>query len=157
MNEYWQNLNERERKMVLAAGVAMIIYLFYLLIYAPLTGAVSTRQQDLKEKRETLQWLQTVQSQALKSMAARSPISENKLLSLITAQLNRPPFKSYPYQLQQTGANEIQITFEQVPFNPFIRWLWGLSSRYKMTLKQLSVSKTPTPGVTKLTVLFSVG
>lgn len=156
MNQYWQNLNERERRLVAAGAAVTLLYLFYVLLFAPLTNALSRKTAELQDKQDTLQWLQQVKSFASTASKSRATISESKLLSLIAAQLNRPPLKSYPYQLQQTGNNEIQISFEQVPFNHCIRWLWGIMSRYKVSLKQISATQTATPGVTRLTVMLQV-
>ncbi len=64
-------------------------------------------------------------------------------------------FKHFSYQLQQTGVSDIQLVFEQVPFNPFMIWLWSFNEKYPISITQLSVDLTETPGVVKLTLIIA--
>ncbi len=151
---YWNNLNERERWLVGIGSVCILIYLFYLLIYSPLTTAVNDKTQQLIEKQETVAWMQQVRQQTkIKSKA--QPISNTKLLALIGNQLNDKPFRQFPYQLQQTGPGDIQLSFDRVPYQQFLSWLWTLNNEYIFTLKQFTAEQTATPGVVKLLVIIS--
>jgi len=154
MIAYWQNLNERERWMVGTALAASIIYIFYLFIYSPIMDAVQTRKEQLTEKQETLAWMQNVSQQA-GSTKAKESITTSKLLSVIASELNNNALKPFPYQLQQTGTGDIQLSFDQVPYNEFLQWLWALSNKYTITTKQLTIEKTTTAGVTKLSIIIS--
>ncbi|MDX1837333.1 type II secretion system protein M [Legionella taurinensis] len=153
MIAYWQNLNERERWMVVIAALAVMVYGFYLFIYSPLTTAVSTRTQQLKEKSETLVWMQGIKRQG--GQQSPKAIDNSKLLSIIASQLSNKTFSPFPYQLEQTGVGDIQLSFEQVPYAAILRWLWALNSDYTVTLKQIRMDKTNTPGVVKLMVLLA--
>lgn len=154
IGQYWQNLNERERWMVAAAVTTTILYLFYLLVYSPLTAAVSSRSKQLIEKTETLRWMQDVNQQN-RINKTKQTLSKGKLLSVIATQLKAQRFKQFPYQLQQTGQSDIQITFNQVPYNEVLQWLWSLNENYSLTLKQVSVDKTATPGIVKLVLVLA--
>ncbi|KTD23572.1 general secretion pathway protein M [Legionella lansingensis] len=151
---YWNNLNERERWMVGITAVCVLFYLFYLLIYSPLTTAVDSKSGQLKEKKETLTWMQQARQQP-KNKKNPQVISNAKLLALIDGQLTSSTLKRFTYQLQQTGSGDVQLSFDQVPFNSFLSWLWTLTNNYAITLKQFSAEKTDTPGVVKLTVLIA--
>lgn len=153
MIAYWQNLNERERWMVSIAGLVVLVYGFYLLLYSPLTTAVSSRTQQLKEKNDTLVWMQSIKQQ--ENRKPPQATNNSKLLSVIASQLSSKSFKPFPYQLEQTGTGEIQLRFEQVPYAAIMRWLWALNTEYTVTLKQIRMDKTETPGVIKLTVLLA--
>ncbi|WP_083852274.1 type II secretion system protein GspM [Legionella tunisiensis] len=61
----------------------------------------------------------------------------------------------FPYQLQQTGAGDIQLSYELVPFNHFLSWLWTLNNNYAIVLKQFSAERTPTAGVVKLQIVIT--
>lgn len=154
MMQYWNNLNERER-LLLGVGISIImIYLFYLLIYSPLSNAVQTKALQLSEKQSTLAWMKDVHKQIKKETASLC-ISNTKLLSLIDNQLREEALKKFPYQLQQTSSGEIQLSFERVPFNLFLSWLWKLHKDYSITLKQLDAGKTETPGIIHLNIVIT--
>ncbi|WED42093.1 type II secretion system protein M [Legionella cardiaca] len=154
MINYWNNLNERERWMVSIAAVCIGAYLFYLLVYSPLVTAVSSKAAQLQEKKETLTWMQQVRQQPKNKRVPQS-ITNAKLLALIGSQLNSGALRKFVYQLQQTGSGDIQLSFEQVPMQPFLSWLWALSNDYTVILKQLSVERTDIPGVVKVTIIIA--
>jgi general secretion pathway protein M len=154
INAYWLNLNERERWTLGFGVVFCVAYLFYLLIYSPLVTAVHNKSQQLLEKQETLVWMQQVRHQH----NTRKPpqmLTSSKLLTVLAEQLNATSFKQFSYQLQQTGVSDIQLVFDKVPYNAFVAWLWAMSEKYSISIKQLSIERTDTPGVVKLLLVVA--
>lgn len=151
---HWHNLNERERWMAAIGSICVLIYLFYLLVYSPLTTAVNNKSKEFKEKQETLTWIQQVRQQPRSQKRAQA-ITNAKLLALIGNQLNSNSLQKFVYQLQQTGTGDIQLSYDRVPYNPFLSWLWSLSNDYVLTFKQFSAERTETPGIVKLMVVIS--
>lgn len=154
MINYWNNLNERERWMVGGTSIAAIVYLFYLLIYSPLTNAVNSKSAQLLEKKETLAWMKQVE-QKPRNKKERQTLSNAKLLAQIGGQLSSGSLRQFPYQLQQTGQGDIQLSFDQVPMIQFLTWLWTVNNDYAIVLKQFSAEQTETSGVVKLTVVIA--
>ena len=150
----WKNLNEREKWSVALGGIFCGVYLFYLTIYSPLTRAVASKEQQLQEKRETLAWMQKIQQQYRQTNPVTKKINNSKLLSLIATELSKSTFKTFTYQMQQTGAGDIQISFETVPYNAFITWLWEITHQYTIRLKELHIEHSATPGLVKLNLLI---
>lgn len=154
MKAYWNNLNERERLMLGICGVLCIIYLFYLLIYSPLTKAIQDKTKQLSEKQATLVWMADV-SKEYKATKPLQTLTKSQLLSMLAAELNVASFKNFPYQLQQTGQNDIQLLFEKVPYNGFMVWLWSLNQKYRIVVKQFNIERTDTTGIVKLTLILT--
>ena len=153
---YWNNLNERERWMAAIGSLCVLIYLFYLLLYSPLASSVQTKSRQLLEKKEILAWMQQVRQQPRNQKTAQV-ISNAKLLALIGSQFRDNNFRQFPYQLQQTGTGDIQLSFDRVPYNQFLSWLWSLANDYSITLKQFSVERTDTPGIVKVMLVITAG
>jgi general secretion pathway protein M len=155
VNKIWQNLNERERWMAIAAALALSLYLFYAVLYSPISENLTINSEQLLEKVTTLQWMKTVKP----NLAGKSKktITNSQLLTLLAMELKTTNTLKYPYQLQQTGSGEIQLSFEQVPFQNVIIWLAKLKEDYAITIKQFNAERTPTSGLTKLLVVISAG
>ena len=151
---YWQSFNEREQISLGFAAIFCIIYLFYLAVYSPLTSAVENKNQQLQEKRETLAWLKKTQKQYREPASAAQPIDSGKLLSLIATELGSPRFKPFPYQMQQTGSDDIQLNFDEIPYNAFITWLWGTTHHFTIHIKELHITHTSKPGIVKLDIIM---
>ena len=151
---YWNNLNERERWMAAIGSLCVLLYLFYLLLYSPLASSVQTRSKQLLEKKETLAWMQQVRQQP-RNQKSVQVISNAKLLALIGNQLTANNFRQFTYQVQQTGTGDIQLSFDRVPYNQFLSWLWSLANDYSITLKQFIIERTDTPGIVKVMLVIT--
>lgn len=155
MKAYWQQLNEREQLAVVAASIFVIAYLFYALIYAPLTSAVTNEQAQWRTKQATLVWMRHVE-QTYSQDKRPQTVAEGNLLSILTQVLKGASFHRFPYQLAQTAGGEIQLSFDAVPYNAFITWLQAQTVRYTLTIKNIDMTKTDVPGVVKASVIFGV-
>ncbi len=154
MKHYLNTLNEREKWMVIIAAVFLFAYGYYLLLYAPLSNKVTQKTTQLNEKIETLAWMQKVKQQG-HSTKTKQTLDNSQLLTLLATQLKDNPTLKFPYQLQQTGSGDIQLTFDAVPFKLFMSWLAKINERYTITIKQFDVQHSETPGITKLMIIIS--
>ena len=142
--------------MLVIGTIVCVVYLFYLLIYAPVTRAVQNKSKQLIEKQETLVWMQHVRtSEQLKTKKVAQSLTSSQLLTVIAEQLSRTTFKQYRYQLQQTGVSDIQLSFDKVPYNAFMAWVWSINQKYTVIIKQLNVDRTDVSGVVKLTIMIA--
>lgn len=155
MKQYWQSMNDREKTMVLAAGLCIILYLFYLLVFSPLLNAVHNKSAQLIEKRDTLHWLEQVRPLAQKGGKSKQSLSNSQLLTLIGKQLKEDKVLNLPYQLQQASNGDIQLSFESVPLNPLLNWLGQLDGQYHLSVKQFNAEKTEVSGIVKLSLQLS--
>lgn len=153
MMSYWTNLNERERWLVGTGSICTIIYLFYLLVYSPLVTMTSQKSKLLQEKKETLVWMQQILQKPMNKVQ-KETINSNRLLGIIATELNERPFSSFPHEIQQTAQGDIQLTFDTVPYTPFLSWLWTLGNKYTVSLKQFSAERTKTSGEVKIMLII---
>jgi general secretion pathway protein M len=154
VKSYFNSLNEREKWMVFGAALCVLIYVYYMFLYSPLISSVTQKSDQLIEKTANLEWMNKVKQQKNNSSVKQS-VNNGQLLTLLATQLKDNSDIKFPYQLQQTNSGEIQLSFEQVPFNLFIEWLLQLNNKYTINIKQMDVNKTPTHGITKLMIILS--
>lgn len=154
MKAYLSTLNEREKWMLAGALFGVLLYIFYLFLYSPLSDAVTLKNKQLIEKTNTLAWMQKVRLQNRASQP-KQVVDNSQLLTIMATSLKEDSSLKFAYQLQQTGSGEIQLTFDTVAFNLFLTWLEKISKQYAITIKQFDAERTGTPGVTHLVILVS--
>lgn len=142
--------------MVLSAGLCIVIYVYYLFLYSPLSNKVTQKSTQLTEKIETLEWMKKV-SQQSHSTKPKINVDNSKLLTILATQLKENESLEFPFQLQQTGSGEIQLSFDEVPLKQFLAWLKTIDEKYSISIKQFDVEHTERPGVTRLMMLISAG
>ncbi len=151
---YWHQLNEREHLVLAAGAIITVFYLFYLIIYSPLSHAVRHKTGLLAEKQETLVWIEEARK-SYKKQKPRESLASSQLLTVLADHLNTTSFKQFPYQLQQTATSDIQLNFDKVPYNAFMTWFWSMNQKYALNMKQFNVFKSDVPGIVKLTMIIS--
>lgn len=154
MTNFWNNLNDRERWMLAIGTSVLFCYLLYSLLYAPLHHALQANSASLIDKAETLQWMQ----QAKKDWKVEKPkqtLTSSQLLTALANQLRTSEFQKFPYQLQQTNAADVQLSFEKVPFPLILNWLLTFHEQYAVVVKQLGAERTKASGVVKVVMVLS--
>jgi len=151
--QFWDGLNERERR---AACVGMIGVLFYFAytLYGTLHHSVVDNTAELTEKKETLAWMQVAQTRFTPQKKGPAVLDGSKGLTVFSEALKKTSFNESPYQLQQVADGTLQLSFDSVPYNAFLHWLWSMSTRYTMVVKTFNAEQTDTQGLVKLTIII---
>lgn len=152
--QFWHQLNDRERNLLLWGGACLFLYVAYVM-YASLAEAVIENTQGLAEKKETYAWIKQAETQ-LTSKQTGQDLDKAKGLTVLSQQLNTASFHAFQYQLQQLNEDELQLSFEKVPYNGFLTWLSAMSKKYNITIKEFHVDRTDTRGLVKLTVIIAL-
>jgi general secretion pathway protein M len=115
---------------------------------------VTKKSLQLKEKIATLEWMNTVRVKKNNPLE-KQKIDNSQLLTLFATQLKDNSTLNAPYELQQTAAGDIELTFESVDFNLFITWLEKINSQYTINIKQFNAEHTSTAGLTHIMILIN--
>ncbi|MDF1646702.1 MAG: type II secretion system protein GspM [Legionellaceae bacterium] len=153
--QFWDGLNERERRALGLGLIGMLFYVSYA-IYAPLKRAVSDNTKVLFEKRTTLTWIKSARSRFVPQQKGPEVLEGSKGLTIFSEALSKASFHDVPYQLQQMTDGVLQLSFDSVPYNPFLQWLWSMEQRYAMTIQTFNLERTDTPGLVRLTIIVSL-
>ncbi len=154
VKQYWNQRSVREQKLLFGAGFCLFFYLFYVFLYSPLVSGVSHAKTQLIENKTTLNWM--MEARQLVSQQKKSQnITQGQLLTILGEQINQASFHRYPYQLAQIGSGDIQLSFDEVPYNAWVIWLWKLNQQYHFSVKQFNAEITKTPGVVKALVIIT--
>ncbi|MGM9453278.1 GspM family type II secretion system protein LspM [Legionella bozemanae] len=155
MKAYLSTLNEREKWMLIGTALCLFLYVYYLFLYSPLSQRVTQKSTQLAEKTATLNWMQKIRQQSHVKQTKKKTVDNSQLLTTLATQLKDDPTLKFPYQLQQTGSGDIQLTFDAVAFNLFIAWLERINQHYAITVKQFEADRSKTPGIARLMILIS--
>ncbi|OGV30942.1 MAG: hypothetical protein A3E88_00755 [Legionellales bacterium RIFCSPHIGHO2_12_FULL_35_11] len=156
INEHWQKLNDREQKFAKIGIIIVFIYIFYALIYSPLSSSVKQKKQFLQEQKEVYLWMKNASN--IHKLAEKNP-SAIKLnnISAVSQNLKSTNLKKFSPHLMQTNDGEINLSFEKVPYNEFLVWLWKISSKNGILIKDIDiVSKSNEDGYVSVKLLFSI-
>lgn len=153
---YLSQLEEREKLLLIFASISLGLYLFYMLIYSPLSSNILQKKKLLIESRGTLNWMQDVSNQYV-NIKQSETLSSEKLLASLSFQIKSSSLQKYSYQLEQINTGDIRLSFDEVPYNDFIIWLWNFCGRFSVSVKQMIIDNRPNAsGFIKVSVILEV-
>lgn len=151
MRSWFLQLNQREQVSLLAMGLAVGLYLLYMLIWSPLDGARDRLAQQNEGVATSLQRVDAMVSEItrLRESGAR-PGARRNLTSLInqsTSALALPVSR-----LQPNSRGEIQVRLENAAFDDLLTWLYQMEYREGLLVREVSVTQAGSVGRVNATV-----
>ncbi|ACE83545.1 type II secretion system protein GspM [Cellvibrio japonicus] len=149
MNQLFAFLNRyqrREQIALLALGIAVVIFLLWILILAP-----------LQKKREQLQTANTAATQTLgkvRIMAAQiqqardqggQARSGENISGLIDSSLRGNGLTMSGFQPGVAG--EVRVRLDRAAYEPLMQWLYELEFKHGVSVRDLSLAATNDPGL----------
>jgi general secretion pathway protein M len=150
---YLEHLNDRERIMVYAAAIALVVFIPYQLVWAPLTNTVEDRRERIETQERDLIWMQSHLEQVRQlSTASSAPSGTGQSLYGVVEKTARQKFGS-DIRVQQEGKNGIRIQIKNTGFDDIMIWLDDLQFRHKIFVKDFKVDNEKTAGRVRASIL----
>jgi len=148
-----EQLNERERFMVYAAALALLIFLPYQILWAPLMNTVEDRRAKIEKQESDLVWMQShlAEVKGLSATTSRSVGSGQPLYGVVE-KTARNKFGS-DIRVQQEGKKGIRIQIKNSGFDDIMNWLDDLQFRHKVNVKDFKIDSEKTVGRVRASIL----
>lgn len=148
-----EKLNDRERTMVYAAAVALIIFLPYQLLWAPLMNTVEEKRTRLEKQQLDFIWMQSHLAE-VKQLSTASPQTSSSGQSLygVVERTARQKFGG-DIRVQQEGKKGIRIQIKNSGFDDVMIWLDDLQFRHKIYVKDFKIDREKTAGRVRASIL----
>lgn len=160
---WWTHLNLREQRLYTAGGIFLILLLLYLIIISPIRSGLVTRTENITAQKELLTWMQTHVPELITLRNGgnnRETISAGDLLSSVETSLQQSQLSNLVTTLQknpdETNQESIQLKFNKVGFDHFMKWLVNFWQTYNIDINQISVIRTPEKGMIQITLSLSL-
>ena len=147
IRQWYLQLSERERILVLSAGAVSVVVLFYYLIWAPLNNSLNTQSAALDSDQKLLVWVQEQSNRAQLLKSTGQVASFNGSLTQLVNQTTRAA--NISVSRLQPQDDELQVWIDEVPFNALMRWLQDLEQRGVIIL-QSDFSETNEAGIVQV-------
>lgn len=158
IKNWWENLLDRERRMLTIGGIVVGILFVYAVIWSPLSDAVQDRKTEAMTQQKLLQYLQKSAAtiQKLRAEGIHAASAENvDLLSLTEQSLSQQGLSDDLRQVQQVEKNQVALTFVNVPFDKLMQWLEEMSTSHGVHVSQLHATRLPMIGTANVTLSLS--
>lgn len=147
--QWLESLQQRERNIVIAGAIALVIMLFYLAIWDPVIAKFEHQKQQLDSQRQLYSWMKsaTAEIQSLKA-TGNSSIAKTRNQS-ISSLANRSAItsgvKPFINKIEQT-KNGVKVQLKAASFDSFVTWLTDLQNKYGIIASKVKIEKTKVKG-----------
>lgn len=151
MKEWFAGLNQREQLSIFVLGIALVLYLLYMLAWAPL----AQRREELALQNESVaQSLQRVDAMVSEIMRLReggvASTAQRNLTSLVNQSTSRHGLQVS--RLQPNSRGDIQVRLENAVFDDLLAWLDDVENREGLLVTEIAITRSGNAGRVNATI-----
>jgi general secretion pathway protein M len=144
VKSWWESLNEREHTLVMGGGSAVLVVLFFLLVWLPLASSVDDTRA-LVAKQQTLNSWATGAIKQIKAASGSQIVGSGGSLSQTVNQSSR--HFNINITRMNPKDNELQLWLDDVVFNDLMKWLAHLEQSQGLLIHGIDVNESSEPGI----------
>jgi len=141
---WWQGLNLREQRLVLAMGSASTVFLLYSLVWQPLNDNLAKTEKNLASRQALLTWVadNTARYQSVKSVGGKQK-SSGSLSSIVNRTANQ---QQLTITRMQPQGETLQVWLDSAPFTQLLFWLEHLANNEGLQVQAIDLTQGENQG-----------
>jgi general secretion pathway protein M len=157
MREWFDNLSERDRKIVTYGG-AVVLVLVLLGIIVPLNRNVTIARERVTRKQGDLQFIQSVAPQlASAGPASGGAATAESLVVLIDSSARESGLGKALTSSQPTGDKGLRVRLDRVGFDAMVAWLARLSQQHGVRVESAEIESAGETGLVNAGLVLKAG
>jgi len=151
LKEWFNGLEDNEQRIVIIGGVVLSLVILIFGLIKPLNDSVnSLRQQVDSRQKSVANWKASMPVLIANRGATNTATNSRALSNVITSTTRR--FNLNVSRVQEKGQNEMQVWFDNVPFNDFIRWVAELENKHQVTVDSVNIRSKERDGLSSIDI-----
>lgn len=147
MKTWWQQLNLREQRLIMAMTAAISVFILYGLIWQPLNENIASSKLKIERQQTLLSWIEENTQRYKQAKLSRGSRSGASLSSIV----NRTSRQSdITITRMQPQADDLQVWIDEISFNQLLTWLEQLASKEGLRVKNIDLSLADEQGVVRV-------
>ncbi len=149
INRWLNSLQERERHIVIYGSIALVVILFYLLVWDPVFSTLDSKRQQHQSQRQLLSWMKDT-AQEIKQLqssgaSTASRYRNQSVSSLVERSATSTGIKPFIKKLE-SNKKGVKAQIELVDFDRMVVWLNDLKQKYAIQVSKIIIEPQKAPG-----------
>lgn len=148
MKQWWSQLPEKERYLVILMAVLISFFLLFHLVWSPINNGLVKEAKKLERNQELLTYVKQSTASIKKggAVSTKGKVS-GSLSSVISRVAKRHQISISRVQPQ---GDDIQVWIEEVSFNQLLIWLDDLKQSAELEVKTIDITEGNQGGIVKI-------
>jgi type II secretory pathway component PulM len=154
IKHYLDQLNERDRRAVIIAAVALAVYIPYQFIWSPFSNSMDELESRVERQQKDLVWMQNRVAEAQElTRAARGQGGGSQPVYALIESTARKSFGGN-IRVQQEGKGGVRVTIKNIGFDDVMLWLDELYYKQHVNVKEFTVDRQKGAGRVNANILI---
>ena len=150
MRAWFDSLEARERMMVLAGAVLLVLLMLYVLVWSPVHSGYDALRNTVGEQRTTAVWMQeSAQTLAiLKRNSGRvaQGLGGKSLLSVADSTARASGLGPALKRVEPEGSDSVRVWLDGAPFDVLVKWLGTLNTIHGVSAESATLERSTATG-----------
>jgi general secretion pathway protein M len=157
MRAWFENLAERERRMVLVGAVVAVV-LVLLAIVLPLNRSIAQARQRVVVKQQDLSFIESAAPQIAAAGPGPAAVAGNEnLVVLIDGSARESGLGKSLASTQPTGEKSLRVRFDRAPFDGLMAWLARISQNHGVSVESAEFEFAGEAGMVNAGLVLKAG
>lgn len=156
IKQWYAELEESEQKIVLFGSILLAIIIFYFGLLNPLHSSVEQLQSQVKSRQNSVDRWKQAMPKILANRGQTSNAGGNQALNFIVTSTTKK-YNMRVSRVQEKGNDEIQVWFDNIPFNDFIQWVSDINNKYGVTVASVNIRSKERNGLSSIDIKIIKG
>jgi general secretion pathway protein M len=156
MREWFDNLGDRDRRIVTWGGAAVLV-LVLLGIIVPLNRNIVMARERVTRKQGDLQFIQSVAPQLASAGPAAAGGENPDLVVLIDSSARESGLGKSLSNSQPTGDKGLRVRLDRVGFDAMVAWLARLSQQHGVRVESAEIESAGETGMVNAGLVLKAG
>ncbi len=145
MRAWLDSLAARERVMVVAGAIALVLFLLNALIWSPVRSGYLDLQESVAIKRDTAVWMQESAQRLMQLKRSRGPVASGlggeSLLALADRTARSDGLGDALKRVEPEGSNNVKVWLEGASFDVLVGGLGSLGNKYGINVDTVTLER----------------
>lgn len=156
MRLWFNQLQARERQLVIAGLIVFGIFLSYQLIWSPLIDRAERLQDQVIKQTKNLKWMKSSLQEVRQFQGSARSGQTGPLLSQVEQTASQSKLQNNIRKIQPEGEQGVRIWMDNAGFDDILMWLERLQKQHGIEVTDISVERQPEQGRVNLRLLLEV-
>ena len=155
MKNWFDNLEMRERRLIIVAAAMTVLLLLYLAVWKPVAGEYHRLDISVAEKEKTLSEMEQLAQEAQqlqRTQVNTSAHSHGSLLATVDRTAKSNGLGSSVKRVRPDGDNKASVSLEGAEFDRVVVWLENLQRREGVSVVSSTVEKQKEEGLVSMRI-----
>jgi len=158
MKAWFLSLTLRERYMVQLAGLVVLVFMVYLLIWNPISERYQKNKKNVASATETLKWMKSAAAEVNElrggKLITERPQNKQFVLGLVDRTARKAGLGAVMKRVQPEGEAGVRVWFENAVFDDFVRWLALIEDKHGLFVNEINIEQTESTGLVNVRVFL---